>query len=274
MYISYQEGFTLYRLLIVEDEEIIRRGLKNNIPWNEMDFEVVGEAENGSIALDIIPALHPDVILTDIKMPVIDGIELMSVLKNRNPDIKVVIFSGYSEFEYARKGIEFGAYYYLLKPTRKNSIKEVFTRLKNEIDNISRKNAEFEELIKKVRSTLPSVEEYESKPIMSSAVNRVITFLKENYNRKISLNEVAEYAFMSPSHFCTFFKQETGCTFIDFLSVIRIDKAKELMQNPELRVYEIADMVGYDDWNYFSKIFRKITGVNPTQYKKCKWKIH
>ena len=264
----------MYRLLIVEDEEIIRRGLKSNIPWAEMDFEVVGEAENGRIALDIIPALQPDVVLTDIRMPVVDGVELMSVLKDRNPDIKIVILSGYSDFEYARKGIEFGAYSYILKPTRKSSIKEVFTRLKSEIDNISRKNAEFEDLIKKVQSTVPSIEaEHGKKPIMAPAVNRIVKFLKENYNRKISLNEVAEYAFMSPSHFCTFFKQETGCTFIDFLSVIRIDKAKELMQNPELKVYEIANLVGYDDWNYFSKIFRKITGVNPTQYKKCNIQI-
>jgi len=114
----------MYRLLIVEDEEIIRRGLKSNVPWTKMGFQVVGEAENGKIALDIIPTLNPDVVLTDIRMPVVDGIELMSILNDRNPDIKVVILSGYSEFEYARKGIEYGAYYYLLKPTRKSSIKD------------------------------------------------------------------------------------------------------------------------------------------------------
>jgi len=254
---------SLYKLLIVEDEEIIREGLKEQIQWEKVGFEVIGEAVNGKVALDIIINSHPDVVFTDIRMPVINGIELMSRLKSDYPYIKIIILSGYSEFEYARKGIECGAYAYILKPTRRNDIIEVFTRLKNEMDVTSISGTKIEDSIKQ-----DSIYN-ENQDKISSAIDKSIKYINRNYNKKISLEEVAECSFVNTSYFCTLFKQKTGYTFTNYLSVIRINKAKELLLNTECRINEVAVIVGYDDWNYFSRVFKKIVGISPLQYKEA-----
>lgn len=125
----------MYRVMIIEDEEDIRLGLVECIPWDELGFEVVGQACDGEEALLIIPSVAPDVIVTDIRMPGMDGLELMERLYSIGSKIKIVILSGYSDFEYAKKGVDFGASAYLLKPTKDEEIIDVFNRLKEELDN-------------------------------------------------------------------------------------------------------------------------------------------
>ena len=124
----------MYRLFIVEDEEIIRKGIREHISWSELGYKVVGEAENGYDALKIIPFVKPDVVLTDIKMPRMNGLELMRELKCCYPNIKVGVISGYSEFEYARKGIEYGAFAYILRPADDDTFIDIFTRLHKDLD--------------------------------------------------------------------------------------------------------------------------------------------
>ena len=136
----------MYKLLIVEDEAFIRKGLTDGIPWKEYGFSVSGEAANGQEALDIIGRRAPDVVLTDIRMPVMNGISLMQKLRTENPDIKIVILSGYDEFEYAQKGISFGASAYILKPTKDDQISDIFRKIKTELDDIHAKKRSIKNL--------------------------------------------------------------------------------------------------------------------------------
>ena len=124
----------MYKLLIVEDETFIRKGLKAGIPWKDYGFRVIGEAANGREALDLVRDAPPDVVMTDIRMPVMNGLDLMQKLRESNPKVRIVILSGYDEFAYAQKGISFGASAYVLKPTKDEEIREVFCKLKNDLD--------------------------------------------------------------------------------------------------------------------------------------------
>ena len=122
--------------MIVEDEEQIRNGLRKHVPWNEMGFEVVGEAPNGANALRQITLLKPEVVLTDVRMPEMDGLEFMACIRSHDADIKIVVLSGYDEFTYAQKAIEYGASAYLLKPIKDEEIEIVFRKIAFELDEV------------------------------------------------------------------------------------------------------------------------------------------
>lgn len=123
----------MYKLIIVEDEEIVRSGLKNGTDWCGLGFEVVGTASNGIEALELVNNTEPDVVLTDIRMPDMDGIELMRILKHRNPEVEIVILSGYSDFEYARSAVKYDAFAYLTKPIDEVEFIRTFKEVKQKI---------------------------------------------------------------------------------------------------------------------------------------------
>ena len=127
----------MYKLMIVEDEEMIRRGISQSIDWEDLGFEICFEAENGKIAIERIPVLMPDVVLTDVRMPVVDGLELSKWINKSFPEIKIIILSGFADFEYAKSAIKFRVYEYLLKPTNKIKFHETFVKLKQILDDES-----------------------------------------------------------------------------------------------------------------------------------------
>ncbi|MEM1485122.1 helix-turn-helix domain-containing protein [Oscillospiraceae bacterium PP1C4] len=124
----------MYSLMIVEDEDMIRLGLAKGVPWNELGFEMVGQASNGQDAFDLLLKREVDVLLTDIKMPIMDGIALSKLVRETFPETEIVILSGFSEFEYAREAINFNAFEYLLKPTDRKKIVETFTAIRSKLD--------------------------------------------------------------------------------------------------------------------------------------------
>jgi YesN/AraC family two-component response regulator len=158
----------MYRLMVVEDEEAIRRGFIEQIRWENYGFSVVGEASNGREALDLIPRLRPDVILVDIMMPVMTGLELISHMNKHFPKIKSVVISGYSDFEYARKSLEYGVSYYLLKPTKDEEIRRVFLSLKESLDLVTNKDRQYEIIERKARESEPYLQEHLFKRLIAS----------------------------------------------------------------------------------------------------------
>ncbi|MGB8451497.1 MAG: response regulator [Anaerocolumna sp.] len=124
----------MYRLMVVEDEEMIRKGIVNSIPWQSLGFIVVAESANGKDALEQLGKKQVDVLLTDIKMPIMSGTELSKRSRQLYPDIEIIILSGFAEFEYARQAIGFRAFDYLLKPTNKKKLLDTFTALKESMD--------------------------------------------------------------------------------------------------------------------------------------------
>jgi len=174
----------LYKLLIVEDEYEIRKGLINQVSWHELGFEIAGEAENGSEALDMLSSFSFDAIISDIRMPVMDGIELMRNLRESNSKIKIVILSSYNEFEYAKKSIQYEAFSYILKPTRDEEIYDVFRRLKIRLDGEYNINREYESYREKAQVGLDAIK--------SNLLRKLVENKYEESEREIILENLIQ----------------------------------------------------------------------------------
>jgi len=244
----------LYKLLVVEDEAIIRRGLVHTISWESVGFRVIADAADGKKALKCIELEQPDVILTDIRMPIMDGLELMSIVNERYPQIRQVVLSGYGDFSYAQHAIQCGVLAYILKPTKDEEIYQAFQKVRNILDSgavsISRRPLQ------------------ERKRPMDPVIQRVEEYLDEKFSEKVTLEDVSKIAYMNPSYFSTFFKQKTGRSFKEYLTELRMEKARELVLTSSLKAYHIAVMVGYDDARYFAKLFRDTFGKSIAEMRK------
>lgn len=394
----------MLKLIIVDDEPRIRRGLKNCLLWNEMGIQIVAEAENGQEAIEVAKSIKPDIMLLDTYMPIKNGIEVAQEVAVFLPECTVIIVSGYDEFEYAQQAIECGVFSYILKPVDKKklrntvhkaieakmkqrSIKEYSEWAENYIETNKQqlkkniilnwikasvtkediekkqkvlsidenkaycmfiicklsvmKNKEevkhpmlmgFEEIADKyVRSVFGNdtilaefeedkcvgffeyknktdvdvmlrestqaienhcgyvcISEYtivenilcmrdkyneliaacESKVALSPSMAMAKSYVDKNYaDQNLTLNEVAEKQFVSDSHISRLFKKEVGKTFNEYLTCLRIEKAKEYLLYPNSKVYEVAGKVGYKTQHYFSRVFKSEVGMTPLEYK-------
>ncbi len=149
----------MYRVLIVDDEAAVRRGLKNTIEWGHLGFELAGEADDGTVALELTEALKPDVIITDICMPIMDGIEYLKKLKAMNSKARIIILSGHDRFDFARDAIQYGAFSYILKPVDNKELVSQLLALKEKIDSEKKYHVEFEKLRVLVQENRPMLKE-------------------------------------------------------------------------------------------------------------------
>lgn len=387
----------MIKVFLVEDEVVIREGMKKIIPWSEYGYELSGEAGDGELAISLIRKIKPDVVITDIKMPFMDGLTLSKFIRKEFPDTKIVIMSGYDEFEYARQAIYLGVERYILKPIRKKDFIEVLEDIRTKFENeniqknyylkfkkeverlstlydsyskamkvsatnylnkefelidenselknidVSALNSEFilnflnnalpEEIddfvkqylqklgeralkskiffkynllniyfisvsfIQKLGFDKRELDEYLKiicsenmlneedakniiKNILKKSINlrqentqsryiyNALTFIENNYmNQELSLSSVALKVNVSANHFSALFSQEMKKTFIEYLTELRMKKAKELLSCTDKRSGEIAYEVGYKDPHYFSSLFKKLQGCTPKEYR-------
>lgn len=148
-----------YRVLLVDDEEEIRTGISRKIHWAALGLSLVGEAGNGEEALELAEQLRPDMVLTDIKMPFMDGLELCRRLRQSLPAAKLVVFSGFDDFEYARQAVGMGVSEYILKPINASELSEVLNRLKNQLDSQRLERRNMESLRRRYEESLPVLRE-------------------------------------------------------------------------------------------------------------------
>ncbi|MCX7796594.1 MAG: response regulator [bacterium] len=245
----------IYRVMVVEDEERILNNIIRKIDESNLGFKVVGKALTGKQALTLADELTPDVIFTDIKMPVMDGLELIEHLYFRYPYVKVVIISGYADFEYAQKAIIYDVKGYLLKPIDNEALMEILRKLKIMLDS--------EKKLYRERFLLPK------EPLTQEEIVFLVReFIKENYTENINLNFIAERFNYSVSYLSRIFSQYTGISPYRYLIELRINRAKHLLQNHrELSIKQIGELVGYPDQGYFSRIFKRFTGKSPQEFR-------
>jgi two-component system response regulator YesN len=370
----------MYKVFVVEDEVVLRKGIRQNVKWEDTNFTFTGDAADGEEALPLIREIRPDILITDIKMPFMDGLELSKIVKGEMPDTKIIVLTGYDEFDFAREALSIGVSEYLLKPFSSSKLLEVLDKAadgiksekvskirdyekyvleKNIVNNYDKEEAfsvnemhkydesfinDFirlgtaeqieaflDEYLKRigtdaVRSYLYTYYSFMNIVIISSKfikelggdinivipetkelenlclnldsiddlrkyVKKVISFvidfrddkklnkyadiiieskdyIGKNYAKfDLSLSSVATYVNMSPNHFSMIFKQETGESFIEYLTNFRIKKAMEILQTSSRRSLEIAAAVGYSDPHYFSHLFKKMVNCTPTEFR-------
>jgi two-component system response regulator YesN len=266
----------LFSLFIVDDENEVRKGIVENVDWNRLGYTVVGEAANGEEAVQKIGALAPDVILSDIRMPGMDGVALMRYLHEKLPQTKVVVLSGRKDFAYLEAAINNEVFAYLLKPANKDSFEETFSRLHGKLEkrrNEQRKLRKLEELAKEspayIREKLASQERYKS--TNEKLVARIIEYIDREYTSSaLSLRTVARYVAKSPAYISKIFKEVTGENYIRYVSNKRLAKALDLLQNTSLLVYQITERVGWADQSSFIRLFKKQYGLTPSEILRLK----
>jgi two-component system response regulator YesN len=397
----------MYKLLIADDEAIIRKGLRNSINWNELNIEIVGEAEDGEIALKLASELNPHIIMLDICMPFLNGLELIKRLKEANQKCIIIIITGYDQFEYMHEALKLKVFDYILKPVNRENLKDTISKVVQELSKMEQKrnyldwtNKQVDENLNALRQSfldnwlkgkltcqkvmeelnflkinfeesigiiaIKVVEKFKlelyiknwDKELLHFAViniaydllkefKPVVTFIDEdsniiiftnkvnnskwcdigneieekiycylhyivvieqnkilngidgvensykevvhNINKKtqykpvilltmkyidinyrvndLNLQNVADQFNVSPSYLSKLLKQETGISFSDYLTNTRIKKAICFMEDPRMKIYEVAESVGYSNQHYFCKAFKKVIGFSPTEYR-------
>ena len=237
----------MYSVYIADDEMWVIVGLKKRIEKTDLPFQVIGEANNGVMALEEIEKKKPDILFTDIRMPGYNGLELLELLRKKELDTKVVLISGYAEFEYAQSAIRNGAYDYLLKPIDQDKLQTVLERI---LGDGSTSSGNVQELV------------------APSTIRKIMDEIREHYTENITLTGLAEKYSISVSYLSELLKAHLQLSFSEYISSKRIQKAKELLADDSLSIEQIAEQTGYNDYFYFTKVFKKNTGISPSKYRK------
>ncbi len=247
----------MLKIMVIDDEEQIRLGIAKILSKYPGGVEIVGQHGNGLDALLQVSGMGPedlDVVVTDIEMPMMDGLKFIEQAKAKLPGLCIIMLSGYNEFEYARRAMRAGATDYLLKPMDKV---EVF-RLLDSIRNAKEEAAEKAEDALAAPSLNPA----------ETTTERICKLIDQEYKRDIDLKFIADAVGFNASYLSNLFSREKGETITDYLNRVRIDKAKQFLKDhPGLKVYEIAHIVGYGDKIYFQKLFKRMVGVTPLEYR-------
>lgn len=266
-----------YKIFIIDDEPMIIKGLQQLVPWQEIKCELCGTAKNGEEGLKEISRLEPDIIISDIRMPKLSGLEMIEAVKEIKDDMKFIILTGHRDFDYARKALELGVVKYLLKPTNIDDIKEAVLEAMMQLDDERTKAEDMQSLREKIESfesdpieddgDQVAVEGDDSEHKVRYLAVKAIDYMKEHYSEKLDLQTVADSLYISTWYLCKVLKKEVDNSFVRLLNDIRITEAKRLLVETNYKVYEICEKVGYTDNPYFTKTFKKQVGMTPNQYR-------
>jgi len=246
----------MLKLIIVDDEPIILDGIRSMIEQDKTLFTKIVTANDGIEALEKMAYFHPDLIITDIQMPEMDGLELIRQAQKRNVN-RFIVLSGYDVFEYARKAIQLQVVEYLLKPVNQQELVDLLKRIA--IGLIEERQFRVED----------ELEQDQQPSSHNDNVKMVKGYINSNYMKDISLPDVAEYLNLHPSYVGQIFKKETGESIVQYINHLRIDKAKELLLSmPDISLEKIARCVGYENPRTFYKLFRRYVGQTPGQFRE------
>ncbi len=276
---DFFEGYTkkwgenMYKVVIIDDEPIIVEGLSRSISWKKWNCEVAGTAPNGEEGMELINRVKPDILFSDICMPGIDGLTMIAGIKSQHPNMEITILTGFRDFDYAQKAIRLGVTRFLLKPSKMDELEEAVEKMTANLkaNHILPEEpvlkAAFREDMYETQSQPDGEENLVDSPAGSFIVNNALHYMEENYMNKLKLADVAEQCFVSQWHLSKLLNRYKEQSFSDILNNIRIEKAKEMLKNPTLRIGDVAEEVGFMDMAHFSRVFKKQVGVSANEYR-------
>ena len=255
------KGRGMYKIVIVDDEALVRRGVVLETDWNSIGAAVVGEAENGEEGLKLIEKLKPDLVISDIRMPGMDGLDMLKALRIEGNEVPVILLTAYSDFSYAQRAVKYGAMDYLLKPYTDGELEEAVKKLIEKFDS-KKESAE------KQHSDDILPEEAYRESGKSKYINEALYYIAEHFSdQDIVVKKIADHIGLSEGHLSHTFKKETDYTVNAYITRFRIRAAMRLLKDCRHKVYEVAETVGYKDLTYFSSTFKKLVGLSPSEYQ-------
>ena len=263
----------MYKVVIIDDEPIIVRGLEKTVKWEKWGCVVAGTAYNGIEGMEMIRKEKPDMLISDICMPQMDGLSMIAALKSEFPHMEITILTGYRDFDYAQKAIRLGVCRFLLKPSKMDELSEAISAMLEKLqEKAAIKEAEEEEELEEKgidagkNGTEGEKEELES-AASSFIVKNALAFIEENYAERLKLADVADNVYVSQWHLSKLLNKYTGQNFSEILNHVRMEEAKRLLENPSLRIGDIAETVGFLDMAHFSRVFKKQAGISANEYR-------
>lgn len=277
----------MYRLLFAEDEKATREGILEGIDWKGLRIGEVKSAKNGAVAMEILDSFTPDILLTDIRMPRMNGIELATQIRRTLPDCSILIISGYSEKEYLKSAIYLKAVDFVDKPLRLPELTNQLIRAVSEQDAIRKQKkllaAELSDdsfqflnpaldiasdsfLQKHFQDVNESVSGNMEK--IDPLVLDILDIIHTRYmDRSLSLDSIGQQLFLSAAYLCVRFKKAMGITLVHYINQYRIRASLPLLADESMKLDEIAELVGFENGNYYSKVFKRYMGCSPAQYR-------
>ena len=254
----------MLKIIIVEDEDIIRNGLVHTIDWLSMGCIVIADAANGQEGLEKILELAPDIVISDIKMPIMNGIDMIKSAMEK-VKFKSLILTSYAEFDYAKKAIELGVSDYLLKPVSEEKIRSSIEKVNRELLDTRR----MEDTLRKNEEDANVINNY---LLGDSGKNYYVKIslekIRDHFAERISIESVAEELGVSASYLSRKFKETTNHTFLELLNEHRIQQSVKLLSTGRYRVSEIGEKVGFNEYKHFYAVFKKHTGLTPSDFIK------
>lgn len=246
----------MYKVVLVDDESIITEGLCRVVDWEAHRCQVAATAGDAVSGAQAIRRCRPHILFTDIKMPGEDGLTMLAGLKGEFPRMQIAVLTGYRDFEYAQRAIRLGVSRFLLKPSKMDELEEALTYMTQTLDRLPPEPEPDAE-----------GEEADDLPANSFVARQAQSYIMEHYADRLSLQDVADHCYVSQWHLSKLLNRHLGQTFYDLLNSVRVRQAKELMEDPALRISEVAERVGYADTAHFSRVFKKLEGVSAGEWR-------
>lgn len=244
----------MYKALIIDDEKPVQIAIQKLGHWSAYQIEQPRLAFNGKDGLQAMREFHPDIVFVDMNMPVMDGASFLKEASREFPDSQYIVVSGYDQFSYAQQALHYGACEYLLKPVEEEAINGAIEKAILRIDPESSFGAE------------------ETGARANISPEEVVTIIKEyidnNFCQNIRITMFSEKYFFSTEYLTKLFRNRYGYTIYEYVLKLRMERAKELLEDENNKIIDIAERLGYADNHYFSKAFRTYYQISPSQYRK------
>lgn len=253
------------KAIIVDDEAVAAAALKRRITWNKYGVEEIKEASSMRQAIEILTNEKIELMLCDVEMPGGSGLDLYEWVRIYSPWTECIFVSCHPEYEYVRKALTMGSMDYVLKPVDYEELDVILTNAAARIEE-RKKNALITETDKTASSKVINKGIWSKQ--VPDTVNDAVKYIQDNLSQNMSITEIADIVHLNPQYFMRLFKKETGKPVLEFITELRLERVKQLLVETNKSITEIAISAGYDNFSYFSKLFKKYEGVTPSEYRK------
>lgn len=262
----------MYKVIAADDEPMVRRALESLINWEEIDCQLEFVATNGRQLMEYARQNQPDIVITDIKMPEADGIEVARFFNQEMSQVKVILLTAYADFSYAKQAISYGVVEYV---TKTGDFEDVVAAVKKSIQQLEQERQQtatssipalppYTHLITQLK---PNSQELQEQKGGVDLVLETTRYIQQHLDQAITLNQIAAYIGVNESYLSRAFSSRTGSTIKNTINSIKMEKAKELLANTNLKIYEIAMQLGLENTTYLSRLFHQYTGCTPMEYR-------